>query len=184
MIHLETERLLLRDWSASDLEPFTALNADAQVMEFYPAIMSRDDSYALAMAFQQSLDEDGYGFYAVETKATKAFIGYVGLSPVRFTAPFTPAVEIAWKLARAAWGYGYASEAAAACLAHGFGELGLAEIVAFTTPANERSIAVMERLGMSRDPAGDFNQPNLPAGHALRPHVLYRLTSQKYRANR
>ncbi len=177
MIHLETDRLLLRSWTGDDLEPFAAMSADAAVMQFYPAPLSREEAYALAQWFQQSLDANGFGFYALEAKATGAFLGYVGLAKTEFDAAFTPAVEIGWRLAAASWGQGYATEAARACLQHGFAALGLDEIVSFTTPQNTRSIAVMERLGMVRDPADDFEHPKLPAGHPLRPHVLYRLAN-------
>ncbi len=173
-IHLETDRLVLRSWELADLEPFADMNADPAVMEFYPSTLDREESYAPAQWIQQSLDDQGFGFYAVEAKDGGGFIGYVGLSSVQFDAAFTPAIEIAWRLAKPAWGKGYASEAAKACLDHGFNVQGFTEIVSFTTPANQRSIAVMERIGMSRDAGGDFEHPNLPAGHELAPHALYR----------
>lgn len=175
MIYLETDRLLLRDWRGDDLEPFAAMCADTDVMAYYPAVLSREEAYASAKWFQQSLDSVGFGLYAAETKVTGDFIGYVGLSRTQFDAPFTPAVEVAWRLAAAHWGRGYATEAGRACLMHGFTALGLDEIVSFTTRANARSIAVMERLGMVRDPRGDFEHPKLPVGHPLRSHVLYRI---------
>lgn len=175
MIYLETDRLLLRDWSGDDLNPFAAMNVDENVMEFYPATINREESDALAMRLQQDMDAIGFGLYAVEVKSTGNFIGYVGLSEVRFPAAFAPAIEVGWRLAANSWGYGYATEAARACLAHGFSELGFSEFVSFTTRVNKRSIAVMERIGMSRNPDEDFEHPKLPAGHHLRPHVLYRI---------
>ena len=175
MKHLETDWLILRDWREKDLEPFATMNADENVMEFYPAVFSREESYTIAMRLQQDLDEIGFGFFAVELRATGNFIGSVGLSAVTFDADFVPAVEIAWRLTAPSWGQGFASEAAGACVSHGFSVLGLSEIVSYTIPQNKKSIAVMERIGMSRDAGGDFEHPNLPAGHPLRPHVLYRI---------
>lgn len=179
MIHLETERLRLRDWQSEDLEPFAAMNADKAVMEFFPAPLNRDESFALAKYFQQQLDTAGFGFYAAEIRSSGEFVGFVGMAQPEFTAPFTPAVQIGWRLARSAWGHGYASEAATACLDFGFTELGLEEIVSYTTEQNRRSIAVMERLGMTHDPRDDFEHPDLPAEHPLRRHVLYRLRNPR-----
>ena len=176
MIHLETDRMLLRDWSGDDLEPFAAMNADEKVMEFYPATVSREDSDALAMRLQQDMDVIGFGHYAVEVKSTGDFIGYVGISQVRFPADFAPALEIGWRLAAESWGHGYATEAARACMVHAFSQFEIPDLVSFTTRGNTRSIAVMERIGMLRNPADDFEHPNLPAGHPLRPHVLYRIS--------
>jgi RimJ/RimL family protein N-acetyltransferase len=175
MGHLETDRLLLRDWTLDDYEPFAALNADAAVMEHFPAPLGRTQSDGFAERIQRSLNHDGFGLYAVEVKATGTFIGFVGFSRVGFQAAFTPAVEIGWRLAQTAWGQGFATEAAKSCLAHGFSELGFAGVVSFTTRNNKRSIAVMERIGMTRDPQGDFECPQVPVGHAQRPHVLYKI---------
>lgn len=175
MTCLETDRLLLRGWRGGDLEPFAAMNADARVMEFYPATLGREQSDASVKRFQQGLDENGFGLYAAEVKSTRSFIGYVGFAKAEFPAAFTPAVEIGWRLAFDSWGMGYATEAAKACVAHGFSGLGFDELVSFTTKDNRKSIAVMERIGMSRNPDDDFENPDLPAGHPQRPHVLYRI---------
>lgn len=175
MIYLETDRLRLRDWCDGDCEPFAVMNADGKVMAFYPSTLTREQSDAAARRFQQGLAKDGFGLYAVEVKSTRDFIGYVGLTRAEFAAPFTPAVEVGWRLARDAWGHGYATEAARACIACGFSEFGFAELISFTTRANRRSIAVMERIGMTRQPDDDFEHPVLPAGHRLGPHVLYRI---------
>ncbi len=175
MIYLETDRIVLRDWSGDDLEPFAAMNADERVMEFYPAIIGREDSDALAMRLQQDIDAIGFGLYALEVKSTGNFIGYVGISEVRFPADFAPALEIGWRLSAQSWGHGYATEAARACMAHAFSKFEFPDLVSFTTHRNKKSIAVMERIGMQRNPADDFEHPNLPAGHPLRPHVLYRI---------
>ena len=172
---LETERLRLRSWRPEDREPFAALNADPRVMEFYPATLSRAQSDTLVDRIEQSFRERGYGLFAVEEGATQRFLGYVGLWDASFDAAFTPAVEIGWRLASQVWGQGYAPEAARRVLADGFGRVGLAEIVSFTSRINLRSRRVMEKLGMQRDPAEDFDHPAVAAGSALRPHVLYRL---------
>jgi RimJ/RimL family protein N-acetyltransferase len=173
---IETERLLLREWQEGDREPFAAMNADARVVEHLTRSMDRVESDALVDRIIGHWSSEGHGLWAVETKADGGFIGFVGLTPPNFTAPFTPCVEIGWRLTPAAWGHGYATEAARAALVFGFERLGLDEIVSFTVPANVRSRAVMERIGMTRDPADDFLHPNLPDGHPLRQHVLYRLS--------
>lgn len=175
MNFIYTDRLILRDWHGDDLEPFAVMNADETVMEFYPATMNREESDALAMRLQQDMDAIGFGLYAVEVKSTGNFIGYVGLSEVRFPAAFAPAIEIGWRLAAPSWGHGFATEAARACLTHGFSQLGFPELVSFTTRTNKKSIAVMERIGMSRRPEEDFEHPKLPVGHPQRPHVLYKI---------
>lgn len=175
MIYLETDRIVLRDWSGDDLEPFAAMNADERVMEFYPAIIGREDSDALAMRLQKDMDVIGFGLYAVEVRSTGNFIGYVGISEVRFPTDFAPALEIGWRLSAQSWGHGYATEAARACMAYAFSKFEFPDLVSFTTHRNMKSIAVMERIGMQRNPADDFEHPNLPAGHPLRPHVLYRI---------
>jgi RimJ/RimL family protein N-acetyltransferase len=153
------------------------MNSDPAVMEHFPAPLTRRQSDELAEKIEAGFKAHGFGLWAVEVRASGEFIGFTGLDVPEFEAHFTPAVEIGWRLARSAWGNGYATEAARAALAFGFGEVGLDEIVSFTTVANRRSRAVMERLGMGHDPADDFDHPNLPAGHPQRPHVLCRLKS-------
>jgi len=177
-----TERLRLRGWRAGDREPFAALNADPVAMEHFPSTMTRAESDGFADRIDATLRERGWGLWAVEVAGGAPFIGFVGLHEARFEAPFTPAVEVGWRLLPAHWGHGYATEAARAALEVGFGEVGLAEIVSFTIPANRRSRAVMERLGMRRDPADDFDHPDIPAGHPMRRHVLYRLTRRAWEA--
>jgi RimJ/RimL family protein N-acetyltransferase len=180
MTELETPRLLLRRWRAEDRAPFAALNADPVVMEHFPAPLSRAESDELIDRIEAGLDERGWGLWAVEVRDTGAFIGFVGLNPATFDAHFTPAVEVGWRLARDHWGNGYATEGARAALDYGFAELALDEIVSFTTHANIRSRRVMDRLGMHRDPADDFENPKLPSGHPMRPHVLYRLHRESW----
>jgi len=166
----------LRRWIDADREPFAAMNADPEVMEFFPRALTRGESDGLVKRIEAGFERDGFGLWAVEVRETGDFVGFAGLNRVVFEAPFTPAVEVGWRLARAAWGSGYATEAGRATLAFGFERVGLGEIVSFTTAANRRSRAVMERLGMTRDPAEDFEHPSLPSGHPQRPHVLYRAT--------
>jgi ribosomal-protein-alanine N-acetyltransferase len=173
---LETDRLLLRSWRDEDLEPFAALNADPIVMEHFPSPLSRRESDQFANRIRDELDERGWGLWAVEVRETASFAGFVGLAPVTFVAPFTPAVEIGWRLARDLWGQGFAPEAASAVAAHAFERIGLAEIVSFTSTTNVASQRVMQKIGMRRDPDDDFDHPRLPPGHRLRRHVLYRLT--------
>jgi RimJ/RimL family protein N-acetyltransferase len=171
-IGLRTPRLLLREWRDEDREPFAAMSADPAVMQHLLPFPDRAASDAWIARMQAHCDEHGFCQWAVELPGEASLIGAIGLNWVAFEAAFTPAVEIGWRLARAYWGQGYAMEAARAALDDGFGRHGLAEIVAFTIPANHRSWRLMERLGMSHDPADDFDHPRV--GHPLRRHVLYR----------
>jgi RimJ/RimL family protein N-acetyltransferase len=173
-MELRTPRLLLRRWREEDREPFAALNRDAEVMRYYQAPLDRAQSDAFVDWQREIFDDRGWGLWAVEVAGGAPFVGFVGLNVPGFEAHFTPAVEVGWRLAREHWGHGYATEAGHAAIAFAFEELGLDEVVSFTTVANERSRRVMERLGMTRDPADDFEYPSLAADHPLRPHVLYR----------
>ncbi|MFD5570624.1 GNAT family N-acetyltransferase [Streptomyces cadmiisoli] len=173
MTELRTDRLVLRRWRDSDLEPWAAMNADPEVREHLGEPLTREQSDASVARFQAEFDQQGYGWWAVEVRATSEFIGFAGLDPVDDGMPFT-GVEIGWRLARSAWGQGYATEAALTVLAHGFDTLELPEILAVTTSTNLRSQAVMRRIGMTRDPAEDFDDPAAPEG-PLRPNVLFRL---------
>jgi RimJ/RimL family protein N-acetyltransferase len=179
-----TPRLLLRGWRSKDAEPFAAMNADPEVMAHFPAPLDAGDSNTMLERMQAHWDGEGFGLWAVERAGDGAFLGFTGLSRPSFEAHFTPAVEVGWRFARAAWGHGYATEAAAAALDFGFETAGLDEIVSFTVPANERSWRVMERLGMTRDPGDDFDHPRLPPGHPLRRHVLYRLSRAAWEVSR
>ena len=172
---LRTSRTLLRAWRDEDLAPFARLNADPEVMRWFPSVLTTETSDALVTRIRARLAEDGWGLWALEVPGVSTFCGFVGLSRVPFEASFTPAVEIGWRLDQPWWGKGYASEAASACVDFAFATLGLPEIVSFTTTLNTRSRAVMERLGMQHDPAGDFEHPGVPQGSPVRPHVLYRL---------
>ena len=173
MTELRTDRLVLRRWRDSDLAPWAAMNADPEVREHLGAPLTREQSDASVARFQADFDRRGYGWWAVEVRATGEFIGFAGLDEVEDGLPFT-GVEIGWRLARSAWGRGYASEAARAVLAHGFEVMDLPEILAVTTATNVRSQAVMRRIGMTRVVDGDFDDPDAPEG-PLRPNVLFRI---------
>lgn len=177
---LRTARLLLRRWRPEDLEPFAAMNADPEVMELFPAPLERVSSDALVGRIEAGFAEHGFGLWALEVASSGDFIGFTGLSVPGFEAAFTPTVEIGWRLARLAWGQGYATEAATAALDAAFGPLGLGEVVSFTSFANLRSRAVMRRLSMVHDPAEDFDHPSLPPEHRLARHVLYRTTAARW----
>ena len=171
---LQGDRVLLRGWRPDDLEPFAELNADPRVMEHFPKPLTREESDAFVRdRIVPQFSARGFGLWAVEVPGEAAFVGFVGLMEQTFPAPFTPCVEVGWRLAQRYWGRGYATEAARLALAHGFEAVGLEEIVSFTAVRNRPSMAVMERLGMRYD--GEFDHPRLPEGHRLRRHVLYRL---------
>jgi RimJ/RimL family protein N-acetyltransferase len=173
-----TSRLLLRPWRDSDREPFALLNADAEVMHHFPRPLERRESDALVDVVAAHFAAHGFGVWALEVAGGAPFIGCVGLMHVGFDAHFTPAVEIAWRLSRSAWGHGYATEAAREACRVGLVKLQLPQIVAFTVPSNTRSRAVMTRLGMSYDPSEDFDHPTLAQGDPLQRHVLYRLRAE------
>jgi RimJ/RimL family protein N-acetyltransferase len=181
-VELPTERLVLRDWRVEDRERFAAINADPEVMEYFPSTLTRPQSDAMVDRIEGHLTQHGWGLWAVEVVESHDFIGFVGLARPNFEAHFTPAVEIGWRLARGTWGNGYAPEAGRAALAFAFDQLGLDEVVSFTAVANAKSRRVMEKLGLSRDPNGDFDHPNGPAGSPLRRHVLYRIGRAEYSA--
>jgi RimJ/RimL family protein N-acetyltransferase len=180
MVELDTERLRLRQWRDSDFEPFARMNADARVMQFYPATLGRAASDAMAERIRARIAERGWGLWAAELRASGEFIGYVGLEVPLADLPFSPCVEIGWRLGQAYWGKGLATEAARAAMRVGFEQLRLDEIVSFTALVNRRSRAVMERLGMLEDPAGAFDHPNVPEGSPLRAHCLYRLSRSRW----
>lgn len=172
---IRTERLLLRHWRESDREPWAAMNADPEVMEFFPSTLTREQADASFDRISAALDERGWGLWAVDLDGE--FVGFTGLAPVTVEVPFRGATEVGWRLARHAWGRGLATEAARASLAFAFGELGLDEVVSMTAVLNERSQRVMQRLGMGTSSDDDFEHPSVPVGSPLRPHVLYRLSA-------
>jgi RimJ/RimL family protein N-acetyltransferase len=182
--NLATERLVLGTWSDADADGLFELSTDPVVMHHFPGLASREQIDGLVARHRANLAAGRPGLYAVHVAETGGFLGFVGLAVPTFEAPFMPCVEIGWRLRRDAWGHGYATEAAREVLRHGFETLALPEIVSFTTGANEPSRAVMRRLGMHHDPSEDFDHPNLPQGHPVRPHVLYRLTAEEWAAGR
>lgn len=180
---LRSSRLLLRHWCPEDREPFASMNADPQVMEYFPATLSSDQSDLFAETIQLGLEERDYGFWAIQICDDAQgdegpFIGFVALSVPIWDAAFTPCVEIGWRLSRPHWGFGYATEAATQVLEYGFNVLRLSEVVSFTSILNSRSMAVMQRLGMTRDETEDFNHPNIDSNDSLCRHALFRMSDQ------
>jgi RimJ/RimL family protein N-acetyltransferase len=172
MAEIRTERLVMRGWSESDLPLWAAMNADPEVRRYLGPLLTFEQASAWVLNFQDDLDRYGFGFWALEVRASGEFIGFTGLHTVDEEMPFT-GVELGWRLARPAWGHGYATEAALAAVGYGFGVMGLPEIVAVTTAGNLRSQAVMRRIGMTSDPAEDFDDPDADEG-PLRRYVVYR----------
>jgi RimJ/RimL family protein N-acetyltransferase len=176
---LQSARLCLRRWRPEDREPFAKLNADPRVMEFFPGLLSREESDARVDRNEAHFQRHGFGVWAVEIPGITSFAGFIGLTIPTFQTHFTPCFEIGWRLAAEYWNRGYATEGARAVLQFGFESLQADEIVSFTVPANLRSRRVMEKLGMTRSASDDFDHPSLPDGHPLRRHVLYRLARPK-----
>jgi RimJ/RimL family protein N-acetyltransferase len=170
---IETERLILRRWRAGDLALYAAMMADPEVTYWLGGGQSEAEAKAHVVRMESMFESEGFGIWALERKADGAFLGSAGLAVIREDIPLAPAIEVGWRLARDAWGHGYATEAARAAIDDGFARLGLAEIVTFTAASNLRSQAVMERLGLERDPTRDFDHPKLAPGHPLRGHVVY-----------
>ncbi|MBG9794919.1 GNAT family acetyltransferase [Paenibacillus dendritiformis] len=178
MIYLETARLLLRDWAEADLVPFRQLNADKEVMRYFPKTLFPEETNLFYQSIVAEFTERGYGLYAVEVKENKEFIGLIGFHRATFEAEFTPCIEIGWRLKKEAWGKGYATEGAAACLQYGFHELGFRDVYSFTAKINKSSQNVMKKIGMSF--IQSFNHPKVEAGSPLKEHVLFHIkASQK-----
>jgi ribosomal-protein-alanine N-acetyltransferase len=178
---LTSSRLLLRRWHEGDRAPFARLNADPEVMRLFPSPLTARESNGLIADIEGHFERHGFGLWALEHRQSGELLGFTGLCFVSFEAPFAPAVEIGWRLRRSSWGHGFASEAASASVAFGFDELDLDEIVSFTSTRNVPSRAVMERIGMRRDPAGDFAHPLIAPDRPLAAHVLYRMTAAEWR---
>lgn len=178
-IEFNTQRLAFCMWQQRHREPFAAINLDAQVMRYFPALVSAEQTYAGVDIWCQQFKDQGFSNWAVELLATGEFIGFIGLSIPRRQLPFTPCIEIGWRLKRTAWGQGYATEGARQCLRVGFERLGLDEIVSFTTLTNLPSIAVMQRIGL-RNAHANFEHPAVPQGHVLRPHCLYKISRAQW----
>ena len=184
MVELETPRLRLRHWREADRVPYAALNADPVVMEHFPAPLTRAQSDEHVDRIEAFFAEHGWGLWAAERKDTGAFVGFIGLGVPRFDAPFLPGVEVGWRLAKEHWGQGLAPEGARAAVRHAFEELALAEVLSWTTVANTNSRRVMEKLGLVHHADEDFDHPNMPVGHPIRPHVLYRITRETWISGR
>lgn len=179
---IKTERLILRPWKDTDFAPFARLNADSRVMEYFPGILTQEESDQFAKRICTAMKQQGWGLWAVSVPNVSDFIGYIGLAPVNFAASFTPAVEVGWRLAYDSWNRGYATEGAVAALKYGFETLQMDEIVSFTAIQNTRSQKVMDKIGLTHYPEEDFDHPKLAEGHWLRRHVLYRLNRREWEA--
>ena len=177
-VSLKTERLLLRPWRVADAEPFAEINASPRVMKHYPATLSHEESAKVRARILQHFADHGFGLWAVEIPGIAPFIGFVGLHHVRYKTPFTPAIEIGWRISDKYWNQGYATEAAVAVMDYGIQRFD--EIVSFTAPENKASQRVMQKLGMTNDPADDFDHPLLPKCHRLCHHVLYRMNREQW----
>jgi ribosomal-protein-alanine N-acetyltransferase len=171
----ETPRLILRDWRESDREPWAAMGRDPAVMQHLGPVMTREQADASFERASGQIARDGHGFWAVERKADGAFLGFIGAKNTTFDAHFTPNIELGWRLSRDAWGGGLATEGAMAARDWAFANLDTDEVIAITTPDNHRSQAVMGKIGLERDLAGDFDHPSLAEDDPLRPHVLFRM---------
>jgi RimJ/RimL family protein N-acetyltransferase len=180
LTELRTERLWLRKWLPEDRAPFARLNADPRVMEFFPGLLSREESDNRVDLIETHFQQHGFGLWAVEIPETTRFAGFIGISIPRFEAHFTPCIEIGWRLAAEHWNRGHATEGARAVLEYGFKRLCLKEIVSYTVPHNLRSRRVMEKIGMTHSVNDDFDHPLLPEGHPLRRHVFYRIGRPKF----
>lgn len=171
MIYIETPRLILRNWQEDDLKPFRELNSDEEVMRYFPKTYSLEETDAFYRAIIKEFEEYNYGLYAVEIKESNEFIGFIGFHRATFEADFTPCIEIGWRLKRDAWGKGYATEGAKACLEYGFKNLNFKEVYSFTAKINKPSQNVMKKIGMHY--VKDFNHPKIDHNNKLCRHVLY-----------
>lgn len=177
-IYKKTERLIIRDWKDEDLAPFTEMNSDAEVMKYFPSVLTPEKSLEFIARIKKTIGEKGYGLFAAELAETSELIGFIGFASPRFEAWFTPCIEIGWRLRKRFWGKGLAPEGASACLELGFGAFGFKDIYSFTSEINTPSRRVMEKIGLSH--IGDFDHPDIAEGNALRKHVLYKLSGSGY----
>lgn len=178
-LELHTQRCVLRQWKDTDLAPWVAMNADPEVRRYFSSVASEEQALGEAQRCRDWLAQRGWGMWALELPGVLPFAGFVGLNVPHYDAPFVPALEIGWRLTRAAWGQGLATESAQAALSFAFSHLAAREVVAITAPSNAPSRRVMERLGMAHDPGGDFDHPRIDAGHPLRRQVLYRVAAPR-----
>lgn len=178
VVELKTDRLLLRQWKPEDYPIFSEINADPEVMKYYPRTLNSSESNALARKLETLISEQSWGFWAVELAREKQFIGFVGLNEPKYELPVNPCIEIGWRLAKEYWGKGYATEAARAALKFGFEVLELNEVYSFSSVSNQKSRAVMERLRM-QNCGRNFKHPDIPENHRLSEHVLYTIVKQQ-----
>jgi RimJ/RimL family protein N-acetyltransferase len=178
---IRTERLVLRRWREEDLEPFRAMNADPEVTRFFPGTLAAEQSDRTAHRLRDYADTPGLGAWAVEIPGKAPFIGFAGCWPTRPELPFAPAIEIGWRIAKPYWGRGFAPEAARASLADAFERAGVDQVLAYATHANEPSLQVMRKIGMTYSPGEDFGHPMFEEGHPLQRHVVYRITADQFR---
>lgn len=179
---IETERLILRQWKDSDFLPFFRINSDPDVMAYFPALLSHEESDEMGYEIQNRININGWGFWAVEEKKTENFIGFVGLNQPKTELPFNPCIEIGWRLAKDFWGYGYATEAGKSALNFAFKTLKINEVVSFTPAINTQSKAVMQRIGM-KNSHRNFNHPKVPAHSQLYEHVLYKIKREEWQSS-
>lgn len=172
---IETDRLILRTWKEADSDIYFQINQDPRVIEYLGGPMTRQEVTDFIEAMNDQFDKNGYTLWAAEEKSTNHFMGFIGIHEIKWDPPFSPNIEIGWRLGSQYWGKGYATEGAMAALKYGFNQCGLKEIISITVPANRRSIRVMEKLGMTRDFSGDFHHTKLPKDHPLSLHFLYRI---------
>ena len=166
-----SERLGFRHWLASDTDTFAEMNADPEVREFFPNLLTFEESLASIRRYQNHIDQAGFGFYAVDLLKSAAFIGFIGMVEATFPAAFTPCMEIGWRLKKSVWNNGYATEGAKRCLDFAFNVMEVAEVYSFTACLNKKSERVMQKIGMKK--VGIFDHPKIEEGHPLKPHVLY-----------
>lgn len=171
MVYFETERLVFRDWKVNDLNEFRIMNKDIRVMKYFTKILTDEETDSFYNIIQDEFRNYGYGLYAIETKHNNDFIGFIGFHWANFISEFTPCIEIGWRLKYDAWGNGFATEGAKACLKHGFDTLGFKKIYSFTSKINHQSEKVMKKIGMEK--VMEFEHPNIIEGSPLRMHVLY-----------
>ena len=179
---IQTKRLGLRTWHEEDVEPFSQMNADPEVMKFFPRLLTRSETEDFIAAIGNHFQAKGFGLYAVDEISSTGFIGFVGLYTATFESQFTPCVEVGWRLRRQYWGKGYATEGALACLEKGFEEFSLREVFSFTSAINVRSVAVMNRIGLRH--RMDFSHPRINPQSELCKHVLYSLTRAEYQGQK
>lgn len=177
---LQTERLLLRRWEDRDLAPFAEMNADSRVMEHFPSTLTAEESNAMVSRIESHFTDHGFGLWAVVTRAGEQLIGFCGLAVPTFDPGFAPAVEVGWRFAFEQWGQGYATESARAALGYGFEHAGLDRVLSWAVPANQRSIQVMRRIGLTAAPELDFDHPRFLDDDRLRRHVVYRITREEW----